>query len=418
MFAQKKTSSDIRYLDVLVPRGLVTSGRNLLNAPVTSEGLCSLRMFLGDGSIRGFDKISYSSEKCFGLLLPRLVEPHAHIDKAFSWKDFPNLSGTYEGAMKANLEEHKNRNKSKVRSRAEKLLGLGLKNGIRAVRSHVDSFGLVGGQTWDVLLEIKSEWEQKIELQLVSMVPLEYWISNEGETLAKRVSKEGGLLGGVIGPPYKKKLLRESLLNVFSLANDLGCGIDFHIDESHLDPGGGLRELLYVLDRISMDVPITCSHISSMSLLSHKNLCFFAERLAHYNVKVVALPLTNFWLLSRHYMATPVKRPLAPINQLQKAGVTVGIGGDNVQDPWNPIGDFDPLSLIAASIPMAQVAPWQREGLATFTTGAARIMDLEWDGSFQVGSPADFILLDADSWTSALSMSPDRKVMINGAWAE
>jgi cytosine deaminase len=45
-------------------------------------------------------------------------------------------------------------------------------------------------------------------------------------------------------------------------------------------------------------------------------------------------------------------------------------------------------------------------------------MDLEWDGSFQVGSPADFILLDADSWTSALSMSPDRKVMINGAWVE
>jgi len=27
-------------------------------------------------------------------------------------------------------------------------------------------------------------------------------------------------------------------------------------------------------------------------------------------------------------------------------------------------------------------------------------------------------LLDADSWTSALSMSPDRKVMINGAWVE
>ena len=117
-------------------------------------------------------------------------------------------------------------------------------------------------------------------------------------------------------------------------------------------------------------------------------------------------------------MATPVERPLAPINQLQKAGVTVGIGGDNVQDPWNPIGDFDPLSLIAASIPMAQVAPWQRDGLATFTTGSARIMDLDWDGSLEVGSPADFILLDADSWTSALSMSPDRKVMIKGAWVD
>ncbi len=418
MFAQKKTSSDIPYLDALVPIGLVKSGRNLLNAPVSSEGLCSLRIFLGGGIIRGFEIINYCSEKCFGLLLPRLVEPHAHLDKAFTWKDFPNLSGTYEGAMKANLEEHKNRNKSKVRFRAEKALELGLKNGLRAIRSHVDSFGLVGSQTWDVLLEIKSEWEKKIELQLVAMVPLEYWRSNEGKTLAKRVSSECGLIGGVIAPPYKKTQLRESLHEVFSLANDLGCGIDFHIDESHLDPGGGLRELLYVLDCISMDVPLTCSHLSSMSLLSHKDLRVFAERLAKYEVKVVALPLTNFWLLSRDNMTTPVKRPLAPIKQLQKAGVTVGIGGDNVQDPWNPIGDFDPLSLIAASIPMAQVAPWQREGLATFTTGAARLMDLEWDGSFQVGSPADFILLNTDSWASALSMSPDRKVMINGTWIE
>ncbi len=418
MFAQKKTSSDIPYLDVLVPRGLVSNGRNLLNVPVSSEGLCSLRMFLGDGIIRGFEKISYCSEKCLGLLLPRLVEPHAHIDKAFTWKDFPNLSGTYEGAMKANLEEHKYRNKSKVRFRAEKALELGVTNGLRAIRSHVDSFGCIGGQTWDVLLEIKSEWEQKIELQLVAMVPLEYWSSNEGKNLAKRVSKEGGLLGGVIGMPYKQKLLRESLFDVFSLANNLGCAIDFHIDESDLDPGAGLRELLYVLDRISIDVPITCSHLSSMSLLSHQNLCFFAERLAHYRVKVVALPLTNFWLLSKDYMKTPVKRPLAPINQLQQAGVTVGIGADNVQDPWNPIGDFDPLSLMAASIPMTQVAPWQREGLALFTTGAARAMDLEWDGSLQVGSPADFILLDADSWTSALSMSPDRKIMVKGAWIE
>ncbi len=418
MFAQKKTSSDIQYLDVLVPRSLITSGRDLLNLPVSSEGLCSLRISLGEGSISNFQKISYSSEQCLGLLLPRLVEPHAHLDKAFTWKDFPNLSGTYEGAMKANLEEHENRDKSKVRFRAEKALKLALSNGLRAIRSHVDSFGFIGDQTWDVLLEIKSEWETKIEVQLVAMVPLDYWSREKGVTLAKRVSREGGLLGGVIGPPYKKKQLRECLFNFFCLANTLGCGIDLHIDESNLEPGEGLRELFYVLDRIRIDVPITCSHLSSMSLLPQKKLSFFAEKLAQYRINVIALPLTNLWLLSRAYMKTPVKRPLAPIQQLQKAGVTVAIGGDNVQDPWNPIGNFDPISLISAAIPMAQVAPWQRGGLATFTTGAARIMDLEWDGSFEVGSPADFILLDADSWTSALSFPQDRKVMINGTWIE
>ena len=47
-------------------------------------------------------------------MLPRLVEPHAHIDKAFTWKKFPNLDGTYKGALTANLSEIENRTSIKV----------------------------------------------------------------------------------------------------------------------------------------------------------------------------------------------------------------------------------------------------------------------------------------------------------------
>ena len=38
-----------------------------------------------------------------GLVLPRLVEPHAHLDKAFSWNEYPNPAGTYSGALAANF---------------------------------------------------------------------------------------------------------------------------------------------------------------------------------------------------------------------------------------------------------------------------------------------------------------------------
>ena len=141
-----------------------------------------------------------------------------------------------------------------------------------------------------------------------------------------------------------------------------------------------------------------------------------AERLAEHKVNVVALPLTNFWLLSRKEKVTPFIRPLAPIKQLQNAGVTVAVGGDNVQDPWLPVGNFDPLSLMSASITMTQSAPWNRLGLSLFTTGAARLMGLEWDGTFRIGSEADFILIDAECWSTAMSTPPSRKVMINGQW--
>ena len=71
---------------------------------------------------------------------------------------------------------------------------------------------------------------------------------------------------------------------------------------------------------------------------------------------------------------------------------------------------------MATSLPLAQLAPWERLGLAPFTTTAAELMSLEWDGTFQVGGPAEFMLLEAASWSEALSTPPKRQVLMAGSW--
>ena len=131
---------------------------------------------------------------------------------------------------------------------------------------------------------------------------------------------------------------------------------------------------------------------------------------------MVALPLTNGWLLGQSPEATPLRRPLAPIRQLQRAGVRVAVGGDNVADPWFPAGDFDPLALMASCLPLAQLAPWQRLGLSPFTTAASAVMRLGWDGRIGCDAPADLIVLEADSWSEALRRPPERRVLIGGRW--
>ena len=40
----------------------------------------------------------------------------------------------------------------------------------------------------------------------------------------------------------------------FSLANDLGCGVDLHIDETNIFPGRGVKELLDTLDKMNVDI--------------------------------------------------------------------------------------------------------------------------------------------------------------------
>ena len=92
----------------------------------------------------------------------------------------------------------------------------------------------------------------------------------------------------------------------------------------------------------------------------------------------------------------------------------MSVGGDNINDSWFPLSNFDPLNLMAFSMPIAHLAPWDRLGLSPFTSSAASILNLQWDGVLQKGSPADFVLLNSNSWVKALSERPKRRVVVNG----
>ncbi len=166
------------------------------------------------------------------------------------------------------------------------------------------------------------------------------------------------------------------------------------------------------------EVPIVCSHAASLALLSDRRADRLAERLAQAGIGVVALPLTNLWLLGRRPGRTPDRRVQAPIATLQRAGVRVAIGADNVQDPWFPGGDFDPIELLRLAAITSHVVPSRRQGLAPFSTAAAALLGLEWDGVLRTGAPADLVVLAARSWGELLARSPQRRVLRAGVWLE
>ncbi len=418
MIAKKTEDLDISSLKALVPRGLIDPALDLLGSAITVDGLCPICISWNQNRITKLEAIDIHSEPSLKLILPRFVETHAHIDKAFTWKNYPNLLGTYSGALNANLKEHQMRSPEQLIWRAEKSMKIALKNGFRAIRTHVDIFGTLAEETWEILIDLQKQWQRFLQIQLVAMAPLEYWSTQKGKSFARRIAFNGGLIGGVLVPPFNSKDTRKFLKEMLSLANQLGAEVDLHIDESSSLPAAGVKELIAILDQMDFRVPLTCSHLSSMGLLPKRSIRHLADRLAHHEVNVVALPLTNAWLLGRQPGVTPTKRPLAPLAQLQKAGVNVSIGGDNVQDPWFPGGSFDPLSLMASSMTIAQLEPWNRLGLAPFTTSASRIMNLEWDCTFSIGSPAEFIYLEASSWIEALFALPRRKVLIGGKFLD
>jgi len=400
--------------EVLIPRSLCLI-EDIDNLVIDVEDLCSVSISWEDGFVSDLKPLKNKVTKPKNILFPRFVETHAHFDKSFTWLDFPNLESNYEGALSINLEEHKTRTTYKVLERVEKSLKLAIKNGYRAIRSHIDTYKSQSIDIWYELFKLQNKFSSELKLQFVALAPLEFWDTSNGEELAQIFSSHGGILGGVIVPPFNKKDTSKLLAKMLLLASKYKLEIDLHIDESIIEPGAGIKVLLETIENLKINnIPITCSHLSSLIYLSHREILNLGEKMAEKNIKVIALPLTNFWLLNRDKKTTSLKRPVAPIKQLQKSHVDVSLGSDNVQDPWYPFGNFDPFYTLSCSIPMLHLNPWERMTLSSIFLAPSRLLILKWDGLIKMGCPADFVILDAQRWADVFSSTLKRKVFIKG----
>ena len=400
-------------VEALIPRCLF-SIENSDNLNIDFEDLSSVSISWENGFVSELKPLKTENKKPNNILFPRFVEAHSHIDKSFTWDKFPNLISNYDGALSVNLEEHKTRTTKKVLERAEKSLNLAIQNGYRAIRSHIDTYQHQGNDVWTELFKLQNKYSSKLQLQFVALSPLEFWGTENGKKLAKQLSIQKGILGGVVVPPFNKRETSKLLSKMLLLADKYKLEIDLHIDESTTEPGAGVKVLLEVMDKLKIQVPITCSHLSSILFLKEHEILDLGKKLADKNIKVVALPLTNFWLLNHKSKITTLKRPVAPIKQLQKSFVDISVGSDNVQDPWYPFGNFDPFYMMSCSIPMLQLNPWERKTLSSMFFAPSRLLNLKWDGLIKKGCPADFVILDAQRWADVFSSNLKRKVFIKG----
>ena len=402
-------------LKVLVPRTLFELEKETF-VHVNSEGLTPVEIKWGNGFVSDI-KLIKENNLPNKILFPRFVETHAHFDKSFSWVNYPNLKSNYENALSVNLVEHITRTSETVLKRAEKSINLAIKNGYRAIRTHIDTYDLQDQKIWSELFNLNKKYSDFLQLQFVSLAQIEFWGTKKGDLLARHFKENNGILGGVLVPPFNKTKIIRSLSKMLLLAQKYQLEIDLHVDESSIEPGSGIKILLKTIEKLKCKVPITCSHSSSILFLKNRKLAKLAKKMAENNIKVIALPLTNFWLLNRQDKNT-LLRPVAPVKQLQQSFIDVSIGSDNVQDPWYPFGNFDPFYLMSHAIPMLQLNPWDRLSMSAIFNAPSRLLNLTWDGVLKKGCPADFVVVEGNGWADIFSSNLKRKILIKGSWYE
>jgi cytosine/creatinine deaminase len=138
-----------------------------------------------------------------------------------------------------------------------------------------------------------------------------------------------------------------------------------------------------------------------------------AEHLAEARIAVIALPQTNLFLQGRdHQQAMP--RAVTAVDALRRAGVTVAAGGDNLQDPFNPLGRGDPCETAGLMIATTHLLP--DDAWAAVSVQARRAIGLP-AGGITAGARADLLAVDAGTTREAIAFGPTaRRTMRAGVW--
>lgn len=330
-------------------------------------------------------------EQSGNLVIPGFVDCHAHIDKSHLNDDgkthYVHGTGAEKGALTRTAKA--SFTVEDIMRRAELALQSALHSGTLILRTNCDVDAIVGLKGIEALLRLKEQYRDRITLQIAAFS--QEGIFQDGKTpelLEEAMRMGADLVGGHTITCGEGKKHIDFILN---LAAKYGTEADFHLDES------GNREhylLPYLAKRMKetdMCGRVNAIHMCTLSALTEPELAEALTLINESRLKVTVAPTA---------IST---RKIAPVKALLQAGISVGLGSDNIRDFFNPLGSGN-IRHIALLLSYLQAFYTEEEISAVWnmiTTGGAGLLQASY--GMEVGGKANLTLLSAKSALDAMA---------------
>jgi cytosine deaminase len=413
-----RSPGDLLLTDVLLRGG---------EAPVDVRVVDGRIAEVGPGLVAAAGATTVVGEGC--PVLPGLVEPHLHLDKAMLDAREPGDQGqhadrgTLPGAVATTARLKAGFTHDDVVARAQDVLRRAIIHGTTLVRTPVDVDPTVGLTSIDALLEVRERWAGVVELQVVAF-PQEGIAARPGtdELLVEALRRGVDVIGACSYAEDDVEGCRAHLRRVFDLAERFDVPVDVHadFDVAHsTDPRHALAgEIAAMATARGWGGRTTIGHVTTLAGYDDEARRLLIDELAAAEVGVVVLPPTDLYLQGGG----------APVAELLDGGVATALSSNNVRNAFTPFGTVDMLDVTLLA---AHTQPFgTREGLdrlldratagAAAMIGGSRASAATGTGrrshDLTPGSRADLVVLDApgaDHHTALLDRAP-RRVVISG----
>jgi cytosine deaminase len=347
-------------------------------------------------------------------VLPTFVDAHTHLDCAFTRHRIAALKPGLLGGIAGKAADRPRWSEADLRARAARALSRASEAGTTLLRSHVDwQDADMVPTAWRVLGELARSWAPRLRLERVSLChPRVHPDHASAQRLARQVaaSGSGARLGGFI---HTSNWSPEAIRHLVHAAADHGLDLDLHVDEELDSSAQGLRFVAELLADMRFAGTVVCGHNCALAAQPEAQALATLDAVARAPITLVSLPQNNLYLQDAETGRTPRLRGLTLLKEARARGIPLLIASDSVQDPFCPVGSFDPLESFAAGVLAGQLDD-------AFDCWTDTICRADWLGPraqrrpMAVGDAADLVIFTAATAHAWPSRTAERIVMRGG----
>jgi cytosine deaminase len=336
------------------------------------------------------------------LLLPGLIEGHAHLDKT-QW-GAPWYRNAVGPTRLDRIENERNWRGASGHDAASRSLALArayLSNGTTRMRTHADIDTDIGLRHVHATMQTRAALADTIDMQIVAFPQSGLTCRPGTEALMDAALREGADIVGGIDPCAIERDPVRSLDALFALASRHSKPLDIHLHE----PGEmGAFSLDLILERtasLGLQGKVVISHGFCLGAIAERDRDALLARMARLDVSIAT--------------TAPASSPVPLLAVCRAAGVTLFGGNDGIRDTWTPYARPDMLDR-AMHIGLRNALRRDDElawALESVTDDAARGCGFAAYG-LGVGCRADLVLLKAETVAEAVAATPPRSLVVAG----
>ena len=344
------------------------------------------------------------------LTLPPYVDPHIHLDYVFTARKQGAKNGTgtlFEGIQRWS-ETKSDLTVEEIKERAIRAVRKELSHGVQYIRTHADVTD-PSLTSLKAMLELREELKDLVTIQIVSFPQEGMYAYPGGDELVEEGLKMGAdCVGGIPHYELAREFGDKSVHKVVDLAVKYDRLIDIHCDETD-DIQSRFLELLTALSIMEgIGEKTTASHTCSFGSADNSYAFKLMKNLKKARLNFISCPTENIYLQGRQD-TYPKRRGITRVKELYNNGINVCFAQDSIQDPWYPLGNGNLMNVLDNGIHIAQMMSFEEidNVLDLITVNGARTMHLTDSYGIELGKPANFIVLDAESEFEAVAERAD-----------